>query len=51
MKKYIEPAYIVEGVETKDVILSSSIKDAGEATVGTVTGDKGIFETLFGEIL
>ena len=51
MKKYIQPTYKMEGVETEDVILSSiMIKDAGTATVGNITGEKGLFETDFSDI-
>lgn len=51
MKKYVTPLYEAQIVETKDIILASEIKDAGEATVGEITGKKGVFESLFTSIL
>ena len=50
MKMYIAPLYEAEEVKTSDAIMSSAIKSAGEATVGNITGEKGIFESLFEEI-
>ena len=50
MKKYIRPSCEIEKLETTDVIMAS-IQDAGEGTVGTVTGKKGVFESAFTDIL
>lgn len=50
MKKYIAPSYEVQNVETNDIILASAIKDAGEGTVGDITGSKGVFESSFTSI-
>ena len=44
--KYIKPTYEKENIESKDVI-TVSIESAGEATVGKVTGEKGIFSSFF----
>lgn len=51
MEKYIKPTYEVEGIETEDIVLASKIKDAGTSTLGDVTGEKGVFESLFGDII
>ena len=51
MKEYITPSYEAQKVETNDIILASGIKDAGEGTVGTITGKKGSFESWFIDIL
>ena len=50
--KYMKPTYEVELIESADVITASTdIEDAGEATVGSITGDKGIFSSWFDSIL
>ena len=41
MKKYVNPIYINEAVETEDVILTSGIVDNGTSSLGGVEGDKG----------
>ena len=51
MKKYIKPTYEMEGIETEDIVLASQIQDAGTGTVGGVTGNKGIFESLFENLI
>ena len=51
MKKYTKPSYTVEQIETKDIVLASALQDAGEATVGNITGEKVIFSSLFTELL
>ncbi len=51
MKKYITPTYETQIVETNDIVLTSVIKDGGEATVGNITGNKGIFESLFSNLI
>ena len=50
MKEYIKPTYEMEGIETEDVVLASRIRDAGEGTVGNISGEKGILDTLFESI-
>ena len=51
MKKYINPTYETELVESSDVIMTSGIKDAGTGSVGNITGDKGVFESPFESLL
>lgn len=50
MKKYVEPIYEIDSIETED-IMSASIQDGGQGTVGNISGDKGIFNTDFGGIM
>ena len=53
MKKYISPVYCGEEISVNDIVLSSPIeviKDAGTGSVGTVSGDKGVFENDFNKI-
>ena len=41
MRKYVKPAYEMEGVETADVILASaSVLYVGEGTLGNIKGPK-----------
>ena len=47
MRKYIEPIYQREEIETEDIMNASSIIDAGQDEMENVSGDKGIFETIF----
>ena len=54
MKKYISPSYEMDGVETQDVMLTSpAIRDAGTDKLGSIEGNKGVFQTdfdfIFGE--
>ena len=54
MKKYVQPTYEMEGVETEDIILASSgIQSAGTDKLGSIEGNKGVFQTdfdfIFGE--
>lgn len=52
MKKYIEPAYEVDCLETADIILASiTIEDLGEATIGNITGKKGVATMDFNDLL
>ena len=50
MKKYISPLYQREEIETEDIMNASSIIDAGQDEMENVSGDKGIFETIFDKI-
>lgn len=50
MRKYIEPIYQREEIETEDIMNASSITDAGNDEMGDISGDKGIFETIFDNI-
>ena len=51
MEKYIKPSYVVEGVETEDVILASiMVKDGGVAVLGSIEGEKGLFEADYNDI-
>lgn len=48
MKKYTKPTYIMEGVETEDIILASiMIKNAGVDENGNTIG---AYETNFSDI-
>lgn len=48
MKKYVNPTYLKESIETNDIILTSpTIINEGQATVGEVTGTKGTVEAAF----
>ena len=49
MKEYVRPSCEIEKLETIDVIMAS-IQDAGEGTLGTVTGEKGVFSSTFNSI-
>ena len=51
MEKYTQPSYIVEQVEVNDIVLASSLQDAGQGTVGNITGDKAIFSNDFSAII
>lgn len=49
--RYEKPTYNKEEMEVSDVILASStISNAGEGTLGGVSGDKGVAEVPFGSI-
>lgn len=50
MKKYVNPIYINEAVETEDVILASGIVDNGNASLGGVEGEKGSASFDFSDI-
>ena len=50
MRKYIEPIYQSEEIETDDIMSASSITNAGNDEMGDISGDKGIFETIFDNI-
>ena len=51
MRAYIKPAYKVEEIAVDDIILTSSgIVNEGEATLGEITGTKGVVEALFDAI-
>lgn len=50
MKKYITPLYQSEKIETEDIMNASAIVDAGQDEMDNVSGEKGIFETLFEKI-
>ena len=43
MRKYEKPSYETEMLEANDIIMAS-IEDAGEATLGNITGEKAIFK-------
>lgn len=50
MKKYVTPTYKTEVVLTQDIVLAS-VQDAGQGTVGNITGDKAIFSNSFENLL
>ncbi len=55
MIEYKKPTIEIETVEATDVILISKdangIRDEGNGTLGTVSGEKGVFESLFSDLL
>ena len=49
--RYEKPFYERENIEASDVILASGgITNAGEGTLGSVSGEKGVAEFLFDSI-
>ena len=50
MRRYIEPIYQREEIETEDIMNASGITNAGNDEMGDISGDKGLFETIFDNI-
>ena len=49
--RYTKPIFEKEEIELKDVILASNkIVNAGEGTLGNISGDKGVVQTPFENI-